>query len=152
MEDREKVLQDVSDYIYRNLTQECLSHVEDVYVIGSYASGDQDRESDIDIFLVIDSFDFPAAGDVNMICMSNVPEAVRQGLGKKPRDRWTRTREWNGRSPEEATEMIPEYIVKSMRNIIAEPFSTSESQRWVDVYFGKRSHLHTNKPKEKIDL
>lgn len=129
------------DYLDRTVTDECQAHIEQTYVFGSLADGRFARPSDVDVFFVMNDWDYPGTGDINMVCMSNVPEAVEQGLGKQPGDWWTGRRQW-GKGPDAVTNEIPDYLTDSMRAIIAEPFRTSHSQRWVDVFFGSRDQLN----------
>ena len=128
------------EYLSATVPSDCVRHIDESYIFGSLASGRFANPSDVDVFFVMDEWEHPGKVDINMTCMANVPEAVEQGLGRQRDEWWSGRAEW-GMRPEEVIEEIPEYVVEMFRAIIAEPFRTACSQRWVDVYVGTRSQL-----------
>ena len=138
--DYDEIVGDLVGYLDTILYSECKSKINQSYVFGSVADESFNRESDVDVFLVLDEYELPAMGDITMLCLANVEPAVQRGVGRQPGDRWELREEW-GMSPEKAVDCIPESLNLSLRGVIAEPFSTAGAIRWVDIFYGTHEQL-----------
>lgn len=140
--DYDEIIEDLVEYLDTILYSECKSEIKQSYVFGSVADRSFNRESDVDVFLVLDEYDLPAMGDITMLCLANVDPAVQRGVDRQPGDRWGLQEQW-GLPPEEAVDRIPKPLELSLRGVIAEPFSTAGAIRWVDLFYGTHEQLET---------
>jgi hypothetical protein len=140
-DDQSELRADLIEYLHVNLSSEFQRHIDATYLFGSLVDGRYNHTSDIDVFFVLDDYDYPAKGDINMLGLANDPVAVEQGLGRQRDETWLGATEWGG-GPEEALAQLPEYIVHALRSVLVEDFSDGVALRWIDIFFGTEQQLH----------